>query len=207
MELVANRRRRRSVRRFACVLVAVVAALTLAGCRHSSGQARPASPSTATSTTPPRRVTSRLEVASRTIKAGSAVTVVLVIENDTGKPIPQPVCHRSTDWQAYLVGGHAISGPLPVASGPVANRAMATRCDRTKRPDSVPTGESRLSYTTHATYFECAPAPDSYPPTPKCLQPDDEMPPLPPGRYTLTVNESPYVGVPKPQAILAVIVR
>jgi hypothetical protein len=138
-------------------------------------------------------------VASRTVKAGSAVRVVLVIDNDSGMPIRQPVCHSSTEWQAYLTNGHDASGPLPTA-------LEGQSCDRTKPAKSVPTGESRLSYTTHATYFTCASAPDSYPPTPKCLQPGDRMPSLPNGRYTIAVNESPYVGVPKPASLPAVIV-
>jgi hypothetical protein len=132
------------------------------------------------------------------VKAGSAVRVILVIENDTGKPIRQPVCHSSTDWQAYLTNGHDASGPLPTTT--------ALGCDHTKPAESVPTGESRLPYTTHATYFTCANAPDSFPPTPKCLEPGSEMPPLPAGRYRIAVDASPYVGVPKPPALTAVIV-
>jgi len=138
-------------------------------------------------------------VASGKIKAGSAVRVVFIIENETGNAIRQPACHRSTEWQAYLTNGHDASGPLPTAT-------VLQSCDRTKPLESVPTGESRLSYTTHATYFSCANAADSYPPTPKCLEPGGEMPPLPAGRYRIAVNASPYLGVPLPAALHAVIV-
>jgi hypothetical protein len=198
LEPGATSGRQRIVRRFAYVVVAIA----LAGCSHSSGRANSPSTSTIPVSVPSRGpspiVTSRLEVESRTIKAGAPVRVFLVIDNRTGYPIRQPVCHSSTDWQAYLTNGHDASGPLPVASGRL--------CDRTKPAESVPIGESRVSYTTHATYFGCAPASDSYPPTPKCLQPGDRMPPLPAGRYTIAVNESPYVGVPRPAALHAVIV-
>jgi hypothetical protein len=138
---------------------------------------------------------------SRTIKAGSAVRVVVVIDNNTGIAIRQPICHRSTDWQAFLTNGHDASGPLPT-------RYDTPLCDRTKRAQSVPTGESRLAYTTHATYFGCADEPDSYPPTPRCIGSGAamRMPPLPAGKYRIAVNESPYVGVPKPAALAAVIV-
>jgi hypothetical protein len=192
--------RQRIMRRFAYAVLAI----SLAGCSHSSGRARSPSASTTTRVSVPSHapfsvVTSHLEVAPGAIKAGSPVRVVLVIENGTGKPIRQPVCHVSTEWQAYLTNGHDASGPLPTATA-------LEGCDRTKLAESVPTGESRLSYTTHATYFTCANAPDSYPPTPKCLEPGGEMPPLPAGRYRIAVSASPYVGVPKPAALTAVIV-
>ena len=122
-----------------------------------------------------------------------------MIDNHSGQPIRQPVCHSATEWQAYLTNGHDASGPLPTTTG-------TKLCDRTKPAQSVPTGESRLSYTTHATYFTCANAADSYPPTPRCLEPSGDMPPLPAGPYRIAVNASPYVGVPKPAALAAVIV-
>jgi hypothetical protein len=181
-----------------------VLALALAGCSHSSARARGPSTSTTTPraprTAPPPSVTSHLEVASRTIKTGAAVQVFLVIDNRSGQPIPQPRCHRSTEWQAYLTNGHDASGPLPTP-------AVGERCDVSKPAASVPMGESRVSYTTRATYSQCANAADSYPPTPRCLKPGDELPPLPAGRYRIAVSGSPYVGVPKPAPLDAMIVR
>jgi hypothetical protein len=123
--------------------------------------------------------------------------VVIVIENNTGTAIRQPACHTSTEWQAYLTNGRDASGPLP-------SDLVDRPCDRT--PKVVPAGESRVSYTTHATYYYCANAPDSYPPTPRCLEPGGGAPPLPAGPYRIAVNESPYAGVPKPAALAVVIV-
>jgi hypothetical protein len=189
--------RQKIVRRFVLLLVA----LSLAGCSHSPGRARGASSSTTTApSTPavkPPRVTSHLEIASRTIKAGAPVRVSVVIENRTGRPVPQPVCHASTEWQAYLTNGHDASGPLPTPT--------VVRCDPNKPAEPLPVGETRTSFTTRATYYSCANAADSYPPTPRCLEPSGEMPPLPAGTYRIEVNASPYVGVPKPAPLTTVI--
>ncbi len=176
-------------------------AISLAACSHSSGRANGASPSTTTTarrpSTPRPTVTSHLQVASRTIEAGSAVRVTVVIENHTGRPIGQPACHTSTQWQAYLINGRDASGPLPTAT--------ALRCDPNMPADSLPVGETRVSFTTHATYFSCASAADSDPPTPRCL-PGGSMPPLPPGTYRIEVDASPYAGVPRPAALATVVV-
>ncbi|MDT5308302.1 MAG: hypothetical protein QOE48_3984 [Mycobacterium sp.] len=172
----------------------VLVVLTVAGCSHGSTAAQGRGKSTTsfsgTSSTEhqetrPARATAHLEVASRTVGAGAALKVVLVIENGTGKPIPQPQCNDPTQWQAFLANGVAASGPLPVAD-------VARACDRM----SLPTGETRLTFTINATYFSCAPAADSYPPKPKCLS-GNRMPPLPVGQYRLDTTSSPYIGVPK----------
>ncbi|HEY1738694.1 MAG TPA: hypothetical protein VGI86_08295 [Acidimicrobiia bacterium] len=109
----------------------------------------------------------------------------------TGYPIPQPPCHSKYAWQAYLTNGHDASGPLPVV-------AIGFTCDRSKPAAAVPVGESRLSFTTHATYFSCAEGADGYLPTPRCLKSSTSGPPLPAGRYRIEVTEPPYIGVPSP---------
>jgi len=189
-----------NVRRF--LLLLFLLSLSLSACSHSSERAHGTSTTTTLrvipSHAPTPSVTSHLEVASQTIKAGSAVRVVIVIENNTGTHIRQPACHTSTEWQAYLTNGRDASGPLP-------RPLVEPLCDPTKH-ESVPIGESRLAYTTHATYDHCADALDSYPPKPRCLPPPDIMPPLPLGRYTITVDKSPFVVVPEPAPLTAVIV-
>jgi hypothetical protein len=144
-------------------------------------------------------VTAELEVVSRTIKAGSQVRVTVVIDNRTGDAIPQPACHSDHAWQAYLTNGHDASGPLPVA-------AIGFACDRSKPAAAVPVGESRLTFTTHATYFSCAQSADSYPPTPRCGKSNTWGPPLPAGQYRIEVTEPPYIGVPSPAPLSARIV-
>jgi hypothetical protein len=139
-------------------------------------------------------------VASRTIKAGSRVRVTVVINNRTGHPILQPAtCGGGHSWQAYLTNGHDASGPLPVA-------AVGIMCDRRKPVAAVPVGESRLSFTTHATYYSCAQGADSYPPAPRCVQSSTWGVPLPAGHYRIEVTEPPYIGVPTPAPLSARIV-
>jgi hypothetical protein len=176
----------------------VAMALLVAGCSNGCGkQAAPTTSTNATSSTGHRQTalgpaTAHLEVKSRTVVAGDAVKVMLVIDNGTGKPIVQPPCHDAKQWQAFLTNGVAASGPLPA-------RTVRRLCDRKLRT-RLPTGETRLTFTTNATYFGCAPSADSYPPTPKCLL-GGGMPPLPVGQYRLDTNSSPYIGVPKAEPV------
>jgi hypothetical protein len=173
-----------------------VTVAAIGGCSHGSRAAHGPSTTRQTNTTSstglrpsaPGRATAQLEVTSHTVTAGAAVKVVLVIENRTGKPIIQPQCHDTTDWQAFLTNGVVASGPLPV-------RTVRRLCDPKVRTN-LPGGETRLTFTTDATFFGCAPSAESYPPTPRCLR-GDRMPPLPVGLYRLDTNVSPYIGVPK----------
>ena len=188
------------------VSLLVLAVVIVAACSHGSKAAKgpsTSSPTRATSSTvhgqsTPGRATAHLEVSNSTVVAGTTVTVVLVIENATGKPIPQPPCHESNQWQAFLTNGVAASGPLPTA-------AVGRACDRNDHT-SLPTGETRLAFKTTATYFGCAPAADSYPPTPRCL-PGNRMPPLPAGPYRIETDSSPFIGVPKAAAVSVRVVR
>ena len=196
------------MRRTAFVLVIVLA---LAGCSSSSRaahktrstttRASTSSPSTTPNATP--TVTANLEMASRTIRAGSEVRVTLVIDNRTGHPIAQPACDSQYAWQAYLTNGRDASGPLPVAT-------IGITCDGSKSVAVVTVGESRLSFTTHATYSGCAQGTEGDPPTPRCLKSRSGhatiVPPLPAGQYRIEVTESPYIGVPTPAPLSARIV-
>jgi hypothetical protein len=136
-------------------------------------------------------LSSRIELPSDTIVAGSKVHGTLVIENDSGAPVQQSRCPDDRLWGVYLVNAVASSGP-PAYGGP------GRLCDTT--PPELSVGRTTLPFTFDASYNSCAPAGDSFPPTPKCL-PGNLMPPLPAGDYRVEVDHVPYPGVPKPPVL------
>ena len=180
----------------ALIVVLVVGGIAWSASRHSARpQVAVSSDSTTTVTQPPpvavAPLSSRIELPSETIVAGSTMHGTLIIENNTGAPVAQSRCPDDR-WQVYITNGVAASGPAP-------DIAVIYKCDR--NPPDLPVGETKLPFTFDASYDHCAPAADSYPPTPKCLPGDNIMPPLPAGDYRVEIKGSPYTGLPKPPVL------
>ena len=120
-----------------------------------------------------------------------------MIDNDTGRALRQYPCVVGSDWHAFLTNGHDASGPQQAPD--------VLGCTGTTPAYSVPTGEARLTFTIPTRYFTCTNLSDDSN-SPKCLTPGDRLPPLPAGRHRI-VGLSPFIGVPQPAPLGAVIVR
>lgn len=118
-----------------------------------------------------RRLSSRLELTSRTVESGSALSGRVVVQNDTGRPVNTTMCGSffrvalaSPDYEPE------ISWPLCAA------------------PFTIPTGESSYAVTVQARHLGCNPADPPPPGQVTCTA--DGPPPLPPGDYEATIYQS-----------------
>jgi hypothetical protein len=106
------------------------------------------------------------------VPAGVPLTGEATVQNNTGKPIPEPdpACER---WLVVSLDGH-----IDVSSG----NSSAVLCNPI---DHVPVGLSRYSITVQTTYPRCSQVPSqATSEVPACLGPNrNVMPPLPAGTY------------------------
>lgn len=187
--------RRTRMRQAAIVLVLVLAAAACSGGGDSSapegsGPTRATSGgSPSSSLVPgPGRVTVRVVVPWRTIRAGSSRPARVVVSNATGSDLNLSGC--GSPFQVALV--------RPGISPEVAWLACLQRI-------TIPSGESSYPVTVRATYNSCS---GSIPPAAgavACL-PNQGPPPLPTGNYRAKLFQSPTIG-PAPSPIEIRVVR
>ena len=115
------------------------------------------------------RVTARIELPARTMRAGSSMAGHIVVENHTGSEIHVPGCRDL--FQVLLTNDVIHQTPLwPLCLGDI----------------TIPAGETSYPVTVSATYNHCYNDDGG---TPHCL-PGSGIPPLPPGDYGATFFQS-----------------
>jgi hypothetical protein len=117
------------------------------------------------------RVSVRVELPSDTMVTGTSQQGTLVIDNNTGTPIPDEHC--TSRARLYLVNG--------VASSQI--HAIADCTAATPNP-TLPAGETRRPLTIYARYGSCVPN------LPCTTAPrfEESFPPLPPGDYRVELD-------------------
>lgn len=137
------------------------------------------SPGTSPHTPPAGSVRASITLPRTTLRAGTAMTAKVTVENDSGQPIHLVGC--GSIYRVLLVGG----GYRPTPSWPYCAREI-----------TIPTGESTYTVDVTASYGECSPHGGQG--LPAC-SPDGSLPPLPPGQYAATTS-SVSSGLPVPAA-------
>jgi hypothetical protein len=139
----------------------------------------------------------RIELPSRRLAAGAAMTGELVIENDTGSPRSLNDANGCQTGWAIVLGNDRIP---PSAS-------FTQAC--VHKPLTVAVGETRVPFTLHATYPYCNETGLHAPGTlllPKCAP--NGPPSLPPGAYYATfIDDGTHLPPPPPQVVHVLPVR
>jgi hypothetical protein len=201
-ELIARVRARgrqiRTRRRLGAAGIALVVAFGIAapaiaiGTRSSETHRIP--PATVSTTRPPSTVvptadlTTRVELSSSTVVAGSEIHGTLVVTNNTDQPVP-------LDTPGECAGKWAVELTSPTAS---QNTAWTLECTR-DRTTSLAPGANRFSFTIPTTYSNCIDNTEPGPADPvRCLSnPAGGVPRLPRGDYeaVLVTSRPGYLPV------------
>jgi hypothetical protein len=142
--------------------------------------AAPSAPASSLPASPPGRISARIELASRTLVAGSTERGTLVVENETGVPV-------------RLTTGGAIGckpGWTVILTNQQLPQEAAFPSSCVPRPMVLPVGETRRPFTLLSDYQACSETGHAQgaltPPCVKDANGLDTSPPLPAGEYRAT---------------------
>ena len=185
-ELSGNAYRLKAMRlgRLSIFVMCAILGSSAAACGSSSRLSSPGSathPAGSSSNGSSGTATVTITLDQMAVPAGAPLTGEATVQNNTGKPIPEPdpACER---WLLISLGGH-----IHVSSG----NSSAVLCNPV---DDVPVGLSRYPITVQTTYPRCSQVPSqATSEVPACLGPNrNVMPPLPAGTYHTVLS------VPRP---------
>jgi hypothetical protein len=127
----------------------------------------------------PEGITARLVLPQTTYPAGYSLEGTVVVNNDTGVPVPYQVdCYRTAPWQVVLAKDGALFEPPPMPTKCVAGSGTVA---------TLPRGETRLPFYLGVGYLGCygRGGHATSPGMPACVGDPPGTPDLPPGRYQL----------------------
>jgi hypothetical protein len=139
-------------------------------------------------------LSTRIELATKTVEQGAEIAGELVVENDTGAPVDLWQGARCTPKWAIVL----------TRPGEKPDHAFTMEC--VGQPLRIDVGTTRLPFTVNATYQFCTndqPSAD----TPKC-EPGGGQPPLPVGTYDAAfATPLPIDGLAPPEPVSVSVVE
>ena len=164
----------------ASVLVGFVL-MTLLGCTSDGSVVTSATSSDTAASASSGDLTARVELPARTMRAGTTMDAVVVVQNDSGAPVMTTGC--GSLFQIALI----TSGETPEIAWALCLQNF-----------TIPIGESRYPMTITAEARGCGGEPAGQ--RPACV--DGHEPALPPGEYEAALfQSSPVVTLPAPVPI------